>query len=180
MREFDYWIWELSNWITELSNWITELSNQLKSSLFMCTIRERTNSFETLCNWINELSYSIKELSNTANTPQIEKCWNKRALQFIKRYVKQDSSLIQLERSLIELESSVIELANSLIQLKSFYMYTIRKRTNSFETLCNWINELSYSIKELSNTAYTPAIWKNVGNRELSNSFKNTLHKRAL
>ena len=49
-------------------------------------------------------------------------------------------------------------------------MCTIRERTNSFAVLSNWIRELSYSIKELSNTANTPAIWKNVGIRELSNS----------
>ena len=51
-------------------------------------------------------------------------------------------------------------------------MYTIRERTNSFAALvlCKWIRELSNSIKELSNTASTPAIWKNVWIRELSNS----------
>ena len=49
-------------------------------------------------------------------------------------------------------------------------MCTIRERTNSFAALCDWIRKLSNSIKELSNTANTPAIWKNVGIRELSNS----------
>ena len=49
-------------------------------------------------------------------------------------------------------------------------MCTIRKRTNSFAELCNWISELSYSIKKLTNTANTPSKWKNVGIRELSNS----------
>ena len=49
-------------------------------------------------------------------------------------------------------------------------MCTIRERTNSFVALCNWIRKLSNSIKELSYTANTPAIWKNVGIRELSNS----------
>ena len=52
-------------------------------------------------------------------------------------------------------------------------MCTIRERTtfcNSFAELCNWIRELSYSIKELTNTADKPAIRKNVGIRELSNS----------
>ena len=48
-------------------------------------------------------------------------------------------------------------------------MCTIRERTNSFAALCNWIRELSNSIKELSNMANTPAIWKNIGIRELSN-----------
>ena len=41
-------------------------------------------------------------------------------------------------------------------------MCTIRERTYSFAALCNWIRELSYSIKELSNTANTPAIWKKI------------------
>ena len=48
-------------------------------------------------------------------------------------------------------------------------MYEIRERTNSFAELCNWIRELSDSMKELSNTTNTPAMWKNVGIRELSN-----------
>ena len=64
-------------------------------------------------------------------------------------------------------------------------MCTIRERTNSFEALSNWIRELSNSIKELSYTANTPAIWKNVGIteisycinfKELSNSFKDKLN----
>ena len=46
-------------------------------------------------------------------------------------------------------------------------MYTIREHTNSFAELCNWIRELSYSIKELTNMAKTPAISKIVGIREL-------------
>ena len=53
-------------------------------------------------------------------------------------------------------------------------MCTIRERTNSFAVLCNWIRELSNSIKELSNTANTSAIWKNVLIRELSYSFYDT------
>ena len=73
-------------------------------------------------------------------------------------------------------------------------MCTIRERTNSFAALCNWIKELSYSIKELSITANKSAIWKNVEIRELSNSitgvsnwirelsnsFKDKWNKRAL
>ena len=39
-------------------------------------------------------------------------------------------------------------------------MCTIRERINSFAALCNWIRELTYSIKELSNTVNKPAIWK--------------------
>ena len=49
-------------------------------------------------------------------------------------------------------------------------MCTIKKCTNSFEAICNWIRELSISIKEFTNTANTPAIWENVGITELSNS----------
>ena len=48
----------------------------------------------------------------------------------------------------------------------------MRERTYSFAELCNWIRELSCSIKELSNTANTSAIRKNDGIRELSNSIK--------
>ena len=51
-------------------------------------------------------------------------------------------------------------------------MRTIRERANCFAALCNWIRELSKSIKELSNTANTPAIWKNDGIRELYTSIK--------
>ena len=57
--------------MTELSNSMTELSNSIRE-LFMCTIREHTNSFAALCNWIWELSYSIKELSITTNSLQYE------------------------------------------------------------------------------------------------------------
>ena len=40
----------------------------------MCTISERTNSFEVLSYWIRELSYSIlKELCDTTNTLAIWK-----------------------------------------------------------------------------------------------------------
>ena len=42
-------------------------------------------------------------------------------------------------------------------------MCTIREHTNSFAALCNLIRELSNSIKELSNMANTPAIWKIFG-----------------
>ena len=49
-------------------------------------------------------------------------------------------------------------------------MCTIKEHTYSIAAFCNWIRELSSSIKELSNTANTPAIWKNVGIKELSNS----------
>ena len=49
-------------------------------------------------------------------------------------------------------------------------MCTIRKRTNSFAALCNWIRELFNSIKEFSNMASTPKTWKNVEIRELSTS----------
>ena len=37
-------------------------------------------------------------------------------------------------------------------------MCTIIERTNSFAAFCNWIRELSISIKELSNTAKLTAI----------------------
>ena len=51
-------------------------------------------------------------------------------------------------------------------------MCTIRDldHTNSFAALCNWIRKFSNSIKERSNTANTPAILKNVGIKQLSNS----------
>ena len=39
-------------------------------------------------------------------------------------------------------------------------MCTIRERTNSFSELYNWIRKLSYSIKELTNTAKMPTIRK--------------------
>ena len=51
-------------------------------------------------------------------------------------------------------------------------MYNKRARTYSFAALCSWIRELSYSIKELSNTANTSAIRKNDGIRELSYSIR--------
>ena len=57
-------------------------------------------------------------------------------------------------------------------------MCTIRERTNSFAVLCNWIRELSNSIREPSDsikvfsyTTNTSEIWKNVGIKELSDSF---------
>ena len=59
-------------------------------------------------------------------------------------------------------------------------MCTIRERINPFAPLCNWVGELSNSIKELSNTASMQAIWKNYGIRELTNLIKelsNTLIK---
>ena len=59
--------------MTELFNLIIEFSNSIRELLYMCTIRERANSFATLSNWIRELSNSIKELSNTTNTPEIWK-----------------------------------------------------------------------------------------------------------
>ena len=73
-------------------------------------------------------------------------------------------------------------------------MCTISERTNSFEVLCYWIRELSYSIKELCDTNNTPAIWKKAGIRvpfhsitelsnlirELSNLFQDELNSRAL
>ena len=63
-------------------------------------------------------------------------------------------------------------------------MCTIRERINSFAALCNWIRELSNSIKELSNTANTSAIWKKLelsnSVTELSNLFKDMLNLNAL
>ena len=38
-------------------------------------------------------------------------------------------------------------------------MCTIRERTNSFAAFCNWLRELSSSIKELFSTTNTPAIY---------------------
>ena len=49
-------------------------------------------------------------------------------------------------------------------------MCTIRKGTYSFATLCNWNRELSYSIKELSNTANMSAALK--FNSKLPNSIR--------
>ena len=51
-------------------------------------------------------------------------------------------------------------------------MCTMRERTNSFAELCNGIRELSNSIKETTNTANTPAIRKNGGIIEFSNSIQ--------
>ena len=47
-------------------------------------------------------------------------------------------------------------------------MCIIGDHTNSFAALCTWIR--ANSIKKLSHTTNTPAIWKNDGIRELSNS----------
>ena len=60
-------------------------------------------------------------------------------------------------------------------------MCTIRERTNPFAVLCN--RELSYSIKELSNTANMPAIWKHVGKESSLIQLQSSLielEKRAL
>ena len=46
-------------------------------------------------------------------------------------------------------------------------MCTIRERTYSFAELCNWIRELSKSIKELTNTPTCLRYEKKIGIREL-------------
>ena len=43
-------------------------------------------------------------------------------------------------------------------------MSTIRERTNLFAELCNWIKELSNSIKQLTYTTNKPAVWENCWN----------------
>ena len=66
----------------------------------------------------------------------------------------------------------VLKFNNRALQFnkRALYMSTIRERANSYAALCNWIRELFISIKKLSYIVNTPAIWKNVGIRELSNS----------
>ena len=57
-------------------------------------------------------------------------------------------------------------------------MCTKTERTYSFAGICNWIRELSNSIKELSNTTNIVTrlqYEKNVGIRELSNLIKSSL-----
>ena len=49
-------------------------------------------------------------------------------------------------------------------------MCTIREGTNSFAELCDWIRDLSNSIKELTNTPTRLQYEKNIGIRELFNS----------
>ena len=69
---------ELSNWIAEAA----ELSNSIYRDLYMCVIREISNSIWELCNWI--LENSVIELESSV--------------------IELESSAFQLERSPIHLK----------------------------------------------------------------------------
>ena len=61
-------------------------------------------------------------------------------------------TFIELQNSPIELESSVIELESFQFNKRALIMCTVREHATSFSAFCNLTRELSYSIKELSNT----------------------------
>ena len=97
-------------------------------------------------------------------------------------FIELQNSPIELESSLIQLESSVIELESFQFNKRALIMCTVRDHANSLSAFCNWNRELSYSIKELSNTGNTCDIeqwWiRELSNSitELSNSFQDKLN----
>ena len=65
-----------------------------------------------------------------------------------------ESALIELQSSPIQLESSPIQTESFSNSIRALYMCTIRRRTRSVQLFCNWIKDLSESIKEPTRLRY--------------------------
>ena len=62
-------------------------------------------------------------------------------------FIELQNSPIEIESSPIQLESSVIESESFQFNKRALVMCTVREHADSFAAFCNWIRELSYSIK---------------------------------